>query len=76
VPSSSRSSDSKLSARMPKLAKKPTKAMPPKTPQASASPLGWMVVEIEKRPPDMKGPTIRAAADKVCARPFSVPRTE
>jgi hypothetical protein len=76
APSSSQSSDSRLSARMPKLAKKPTNAIPPKTPHANASPLGRIVVEMENRPPDMKGPTALPAAESVCARPLSVPGAE
>lgn len=53
----------------------PRKAMPPKTPQASASPLGFTWVANEKRPPDRKGPTARPAAERVCARPLRVPKT-
>lgn len=51
-------------------------AIPPKTPQASASPFGLTRVAMEKRPPERKGPAARPAADSVCASPLSVPRTE
>lgn len=61
---------------MPKLSKKPMKATPPNTPNARASPLGLTPVDIENRPPDKNGPMARPAAERVCARPFSVPRTE
>lgn len=49
--------------------------MPPNTPQANASPLGCTCVARENKPPDRKGPTALPAAERVCARPFKVPRT-
>lgn len=61
---------------MPQLARKPTKAMPAKTPHDNASPFGRTLVDNEKRPPDRNGPAARPAAESVCARPLSVPRTE
>ena len=70
------SSDSNPAPVIPKLARKPKNAMPPNTPQANASPFGRTCVAREKRPPERKGPTARPAADSVCARPLSVPRTE
>lgn len=60
---------------MPKLSRKPRNATPPNTPNARASPFGLILIAIEKRPPDRKGPAARPAADKVCASPFKVPRT-
>ncbi len=60
---------------MPKLMQKPTRATPPKTPHARASPLGFTRVDSEKRPPLRKGPAARPAADRVWARPLSLPRT-
>jgi len=55
---------------------KPRKAIPPKTPQARASPLGRIRVAILNKPPERKGPAALPAADNVCARPLRVPRTE
>lgn len=74
--SSSKPSASRFSPRIPKLSKKPIKVMPPKTPNATASPLGSTCVEREKRPPARNGPAARPAAERVWARPLSVPRTE
>lgn len=67
---------SNCSPLMPKLAIKPNRAMPPKTPHATASPLGRTSVASVKRPPDRKGPSALPPAERVCARPFRVPRTE
>lgn len=50
-------------------------AMPPNRPNARASPFGRTLVASENKPPDTNGPTARPAAESVCARPFSVPRT-
>lgn len=61
---------------MPKLASQPRNAMPPKTPHANASPFGSTRVAMEKSPPDRKGPAALPAAERVCASPLSVPRTE
>ena len=69
-PSASRSVE-----RMPKLIKKPMKAIPPNTPNARASPFGWTLVATENRPPERKGPAARPAADSVWASPFNVPST-
>lgn len=60
---------------MPKDNKKPMKAIPPKTPKAKASPFGLTLVATVNKPPLRNGPAARPAADRVCARPFSVPRT-
>ena len=74
--SSENPSASRPSPRIPKLRRKPTNVMPPKTPKAKASPLGLILVAAENKAPDRKGPTARPAADSVCARPLIVPRTE
>lgn len=74
--SSSQPSASNPLLRIPKLIKHPTKAIPPKTPKARASPLGLTWVASEKSPPERKGPAARPAAESVCARPLMVPRTE
>lgn len=47
----------------------------PNTPNANASPLGWMVAVKENKPPDKNGPTARPPALRVCARPLRAPRT-
>ena len=60
---------------MPKLRRKPMKETPAKMPKAKASPFGWIFVAAVKSEPEIKGPAACPAADKVCARPFSVPRT-
>jgi len=41
------------------------RAMPPKTPKASASPFGRIRVDAENSAPDRKGPIALPAADKV-----------
>lgn len=46
-----------------------------KTPNARASPLGWILAVRENSPPERNGPTARPAAERVCARPFKAPRT-
>jgi len=74
--SSSQSPLSRLSPRIPKLASQPRNAIPPKTPHAKASPRGLTCVAREKSPPERKGPAARPAAERVCARPLRVPRTE
>jgi hypothetical protein len=50
--------------------------MPPKSPNASASPFGLIFVAAENIPPERKGPTALPAADNVCASPFSFPSVE
>ena len=52
------------------------KDTPPKTPKATASPLGRTRVESVKRPPERNGPAARPAAERVWARPLRAPRTE
>lgn len=74
--SSSHSALSSPSPLIPQLASHPRNAIPPKTPQGSASPFGLRRVPSEKRPPERNGPAARPAAERVCARPLSVPRTE
>lgn len=61
--------------RMPKLNMKPIKETAPKTPNATASPLGCNLAVRENSPPERNGPTARPAAERVCARPFKAPRT-
>ena len=71
------SSDSALSRPVPRMAKEaaqPNSVIPAKRPHASASPLGLTRVDKVKRPPDRNGPTLRPAAERVCASPLSVPR--
>lgn len=67
---------SSSSSRIPKLVRKPMKAIPPNTPNARASPFGLTLVARVNRPPDRKGPTARPAAERVWARPLSIPSTE
>ena len=74
--SSSQPSASRSAERIPKLARNPMKAMPPKRQNASASPLGSTRVARVNNPPERKGPAALPAADNVCARPFSRPSTE
>lgn len=76
-PPSSSPCQSALSSPFPRISNvpsHPTRAIPAKTPQAIASPLGRTWFVRVKSPPEMKGPTLRPAADRVWAMPFSVPR--
>jgi hypothetical protein len=73
--SSLQPSASRFSPRIPKDNINPMNATPANIPNASASPLGLILVDAVKRDPEMKGPTARPAAERVCARPFNVPRT-
>lgn len=59
---------------MNKEAIQPQMARPPKRLHAKASPLGWMLVDNVNRAPDTKGPMLRPRAERVCARPFRLPR--
>ena len=72
---SSQPSASRFCDLIPKLRRNPRKAIPPNTPNASASPFGCIPIAMEKRPPERKGPAARPAAESVCARPFNVPKT-
>lgn len=73
--SSPQPSASRARPRIPKLMIKPMNETAPKTPNARASPLGWILAVSEKSPPDRNGPTARPAADRVWARPLRAPKT-
>lgn len=53
--------------------KYPTIVTPPNSPQANSSPPRPSLMERVKSPPDRKGPTLRPAAEMVCAMPLRVP---
>lgn len=54
--------------------KYPTIVMPANRPQANNSPLCSIFIDSVNSPPERKGPTLRPAAEMVCAMPFMVPR--
>jgi hypothetical protein len=72
--SSSHSALSRPVLRIANDATHPRIVTPAKRPQASASPLGLTRVDRVKSPPDRNGPILRPAAERVWARPLSVPR--
>lgn len=70
------SSLSRPSRRMKSDETQPRMARPPKTLQAMASPLGRMLMERLKSPPETKGPKLRPRAERVWAMPLRLPRLE